>query len=370
MPQNSRQIRYAVAGLGYIAQQAVLPAFAHAAKNSTLAALISDDAEKLRVLGKRYGVSAQYSYAQYEEALAQNKIDAVFIALPNDMHREFTERAAKAGVHVLCEKPMAIEEEDCQAMIRVCEERQVKLMVAYRLHNEPANLAAVELVKSGKLGAPRLFNSSFSFQVTDPDNIRLKKARGGGPLYDIGTYCINAARYMFQAEPVEASAFTAKGGDPRFSEVEESLGAVLRFPNEALAVFNVSFGAAESGYYELIGTKGSVRLDPAFEYASGLVMHVEADGRSSTREFPQRDQFAAELLYFSNCILNNEEPEPSGHEGLADVRIIRALLRSAETGQAVKLEPFDRTRRPSQLQRISRPPAAKEKLIRARGPSE
>src|SRR5919109_4884539 len=148
MPRSSSsqspKIRYAVVGLGHIAQVAVLPAFAHAG-NSELTALVSDDPEKLEKLGRKYRVKNRYSYAEYDECLAGGEVDAVYIALPNHLHREYSERAARAGVHILCEKPMAVTEEDCLSMIRVAEENQVKLMIAYRLHFEEANLKAIDL---------------------------------------------------------------------------------------------------------------------------------------------------------------------------------------------------------------------------------
>jgi predicted dehydrogenase len=130
------RVRYAVIGLGYISQIAVLPAFAHAAENSKLVALISSDATKLKKLAKKYKVTRTYSYEQYAECLASGEIDAVYIALPNNMHRTYTEGAAEAGVHVLCEKPMAVSEQECDAMIEATSRANVKLMIAYRLHFE------------------------------------------------------------------------------------------------------------------------------------------------------------------------------------------------------------------------------------------
>jgi predicted dehydrogenase len=160
MARRKGPVRYAVVGLGHIAQVAVLPAFAHARRNSRLAALVSDDATKLETLAKKYRVEATYSYDEYEACLAG--IDAVYIALPNSMHAEYTVRAARAGVHVLCEKPMAVTVAECERMIKACRRNRVKLMVAYRLHFEALNLKAIEMVRRGKIGEPKFFNSSFS----------------------------------------------------------------------------------------------------------------------------------------------------------------------------------------------------------------
>ncbi len=252
-------VRYALVGLGYFGQIAVLPAFAHARRNSRLVALVSDDPVKRRRLGKKYGVELLYSYEQYGQCLASGEIDAVYIALPNHLHRDYTVPACEAGVHVLCEKPMAVTEDECGDMIRAAEYGKVRLMIGYRLHFEEANLKAVEVVKSGRLGEPRIFSSVFTMQVEDPDNIRLNPIeQGGGTLYDIGIYCINAARYLFRAEPIEVSALSANRGDRRFRNVDEMTSAVLRFPGERLAAFTSSFGASSHGSYRIVGTKGDV----------------------------------------------------------------------------------------------------------------
>ncbi|MGH7510328.1 MAG: Gfo/Idh/MocA family protein [Gemmatimonadales bacterium] len=368
---NPRKIRYAVVGLGHIAQAAVLPAFAHASENSEVVALVSDDPEKLEKLGRRYKVKGRYSYDRFEECLGSGEVDAVYIALPNHLHREYSERAARAGVHVLCEKPMAVTEEDCLAMIRAAEENEVKLMVAYRLHFEEANLKAIDLVQAGRLGEPRIFDSVFSMQVKAGD-IRLNPRQlGGGPLYDIGVYCINAVRNLFAAEPMEVTAFSANNGEPRFEQCEEMTSAILRFPeHERLAGFTCSFGAADVSAYRVAGTKGELVMDPAYEYAGELKQRVTINGRTRERTFPKRDQFAPELISFSECILSGAAPEPSGWEGYADVRVIRALYRSADTGQPVTLEPFSKEDRPTLEQELRRPPVGKPELVNTESPTK
>src|SRR5688500_3855820 len=198
LKKSGQKVRYAVVGLGHIAQVAVLPAFAHATRNSRLAALVSDDAGKRRALGQKYRIDRTCSYADYDSCLEQ--VDAVSIALPNSMHAEYAIRAARAGVHVLCEKPMAVTVGECDAMIEACRRHRVKLMIAYRLHFEEINLGVIDLVRKGRIGSPRFFTSSFSLKVRE-GNIRTDKQLGGGSLYDIGVYCINAARHVFRAEP-------------------------------------------------------------------------------------------------------------------------------------------------------------------------
>ena len=364
---SRRKVRYAVVGLGHIAQVAVLPAFRNAA-NSELFALVSGNSEKLEKVGKKYVLDHLYSYEDYSRALSN--VDAVYLALPNHLHREYAVRAAAAGVHVLCEKPMAVTSEDCQAMIEAAKQNHVKLMIAYRLHFEAGNLEAIRLAKGGKLGDVRIFSSEFAQQVAD-NNVRVTEpvARGGGPVYDMGVYCINAARYLFGSEPTEVFAVTANNGDKRFQRVEEMTSVVMRFPEERLATFTCSFGAADIGRYALIGTKGILRFDPAYEYAMAIKQEVTRDEKTKTRTFPKRDQFAAQIVYFSDCILKDKEPEPSGLEGLADVRIVEAIYESARTRKAVRIPELPHRKRPAITQEIHRRAHGKPEVIQVKPPS-
>ena len=255
-------------------------------------------------------------------------------------------------------------------MIRATDRAGVKLMIAYRLHFERANLEVARLASSGKLGDLRFFSSDFAMQVA-PDNIRLKDARGGGPLYDIGIYCINAARYCFGSDPVKVWASATRSGDRRFRDVNETVCATMLFPDERLASFTCSFGAADRSTYTVTGTRGSVTVDPAYEYAEGLRYQARIGDRKQTKRFAKSDQFAPELLYFSDCILNDRTPEPSGHEGLIDVRIIEAMHRSIASGRAVPVRAASRKRRPTLRQEIRRPAVIREpKLVNAASASQ
>jgi glucose-fructose oxidoreductase len=297
-------------------------------------------------------------------------IDAVYIALPNDQHKDYTVRAARAGLHVLCEKPMAVSARDCAAMMRATQKAGVKLMVAYRLHFDRANLKAVSLARSGKLGELRFFSSDFSMQVS-PDNIRLDREKGGGPLHDIGIYCINAARYVLSEDPVEVWATATRSKDRRFREVDETVVGAMRFSDERLATFTCSFGAADRSTYTVTGTKGSMTLDPAYEYAEGLAYELKIGDRSRKQSLGKSDQFGPELVYFSQCILDDREPEPSGAEGLIDVQIIEAMQRSIRTGRWVKLDVTPRRQRPTRRQEIRRPAVPREpRLVNAESASQ
>jgi predicted dehydrogenase len=362
-----QRIRYAVVGLGHLAQVAVLPAFKNTA-NSELVTIVSGDDEKREKLGKKYRLERVYSYEEYDRALAE--VDAVYLVLPNHLHREYAVRAAEAGMHVLCEKPMAVTEEDCAAMIDAANANHVKLMIAYRLHFEEANLEAIRLAKSGNLGNPRIFDSAFSQQLAE-DNIRVTESveKGGGPVYDMGVYCINAARYLFQAEPTAVLASSANDGESRFRQVDEMTSVLMRFPGERLATFTCSFGAADVSRYSLIGTKGTLTAEPAYDYSMALKHRLTIGEKTSTRTFPKRDQFAAELIYFSDCVLKDKEPEPSGWEGFADVRIVRAIYESAQTGRMVALPDLPAKKKPTLRQEIHRPSHGKPQTVNAQAPS-
>jgi glucose-fructose oxidoreductase len=340
----------AVIGQGHFAQVAVLPAIDQL-DTVELAALVSGSSHKREELGERYGVRALCDYEDLDALLASGRIDAVYIAVPNDTHAEMTLVAARHGVHVLCEKPMAPTEAECMQMIRACEQRDVKLMIAYRLHFEAANLVAVEIARGGEIGQPRIFSSVFSLQVRE-GNTRVQPRRGAGPIYDIGTYCVNASRYLFRAEPLEVMAMRVSGRDPRFSATDEAYAVSLRFPDDRLAQFTCSFGAHDRAHYEIVGTDGYLELDNAYEYAAEMRLRVFGKHGDKERTFEKRDQIAAEIEYFARCIREDRDPEPSGWEGLEDVRILQAIQASARFGRAVPIDPIQRPRRPDLGQEI------------------
>jgi glucose-fructose oxidoreductase len=353
MGRSSSRLRIGVVGLGHFAQAAVLPAIAQL-EDVEIAALISGSRHKLDELGKRYDVRARFPYDRLDELLGSGAVDAVYIAVPNDLHAELTVIAARHGVHVMCEKPMAPTEAECMQMIRACELRHVKLMIAYRLHFECANLVAVEIARGGEIGQPRMFSSVFSMQIRS-GNVRTQPRRGAGPLYDIGVYCLNAARYLFRTEPIEVAAMKLAGRDPRFAAVDEAFAVTLRFPQERVAQFTCSFGAYDRAHYQVVGTEGFLTLDNAYEYASEMTLQVQGKHGAKTRTFTKRDQIAAEIEYFAKCIREDLDPEPSGWEGLADVRILQAIQASARFGRAVPIDPVPRPRRPDIGQEIRIP---------------
>jgi predicted dehydrogenase len=358
----------AVVGQGHFAQAAVLPAIDQL-DDVELTALVSGSDHKLEELGDRYGVRTRVHYDDLDELLAGGKVDAVYIAVPNDMHAEMTLIAARHGVHVLCEKPMAPTEAECMQMIRTCEMRRIKLMIAYRLHFQAANLVAIEIARGGELGDPRIFSSTFSMQVRD-GNTRVQPRRGAGPLYDIGIYCVNAARYLFRSEPLDVYGSKLQGRDHRFASVDEAYAVTMRFPHERIAQFTCSYGAADRAHYELIGTEGLLTLDNAYDYEADMTMRVQSKHGTKTRTFEKRDQIAGEIEYFARCIRDNVDPEPSGWEGLADVRILQAIHQSTRFGRSVPIDPILRPHRPSLAQEIDIDPHPTAALVDVQQPTK
>jgi glucose-fructose oxidoreductase len=366
---QDRKIKYAVVGLGWIAQESVLPGFKNASKTSELVALVTDDPQKARKLGKEYKVATTVSYDNYDDLLRSGSIDAVYIALPNNLHADFTIRAARAGVHVLCEKPMARSVEECESMTHACQKHSVKLMIAYRLHFEPGNLKAIEIVNSGELGKPRFFSSIFGQQVPE-GNIRLEKSSDGGPLMDVGVYCINAARYLFRSEPEEVVAFGATiKDDPRFEKIHEMASAILRFPGDRLASFTSSLGSASVDSYTVVGTKGDLRVSPGYGYHDKRELIRTVSGKGRTETFKRGDQFGAEIQYFSQCILADTTPEPGGLEGTADIRVIEGILESIRSGHPVRISYTGPVQYPGARQKIELPVVKPRKIVNARSPS-
>jgi glucose-fructose oxidoreductase len=355
-------VRFAVVGLGDIAQRAVLPAFTHARSKAVLAALVSGEPGKRRILGRRFEGTIACGYDDYDDLLASGAVDAVYIALPNDMHAGFARRAMAAGIHVLCEKPMATSIADARALTRAARRSGVEFMVAYRLHFDPATLLAIDLARERRAGDLRIFASLFSSPVERGD-IRLER-KGRGGLFDLGIYCVNAARMVFRSEPSEVVAMHAGLGAGRFRKVPEMTAALLRYPGERLAMFTCSLNAWRGSSWSAVAMKRLVHMEPAYSYREPLVVQLHTDSVSRTRRFGVHDQFAAELDHFVARIRSGRRTEPSAREGEADIRILDAIDRSARTGQRVRLRQLPRDASPRRRQARAHPPVGRTRMVK------
>ena len=333
---SDRKIGYAVIGLGRISN--LFMAGVQNSANSKITALVSGHPEKAAMYAEKYGVpkSSIYTYENME-ALRDNKaVEAVYVGLPNSMHAEYTIRSAKAGKNVLCEKPMSVSVAEAEAMIDACKTANVKLMIAYRLHLEPTNLRAIQLIRDGSIGKIQSIQSTYGFNC-GAGEWRLDKAMaGGGPLMDVGIYCLNATRYLTGEETSEFSAYAySDPNDPRFTTVEESLNWISKFPSGIVASCNTTYGAPMEGYFRVFGSHGWVQATPAFNY-DGLHLTAEffkPGGKFTAIDEPNLEKnpidFTREADHFSNCVVNNLTPVTPGEEGLRDMKYIREIYRSA-----------------------------------------
>ena len=334
---GGRKVGYCVIGLGRIADH-----FMRGVKDSSVSkitGLVSGHREKALKIAAQYGVpeSSIYSYEQMDAKRDNKTIDAVYVALPNSMHAEYTIRSAKAGKHVLCEKPMAISVAESEAMIAACNAAKVKLMIAYRLHYEPTTLRAIKLIRDGAIGTIQAINSANGFNIGKGEWRTDKALAGGGPLMDVGIYCLNATRYLTGEEPTGITAsISTVDHDGRFDTVEENTAWTMKFPSGALASCSTTYGATMPGFYRVYGSKGWLEVNE-FGY-DGL--HLRANFRSGPRGTPptvldepnpEKDpkQFTREADHFTECILNDKTPQTSGEEGLRDMRYMKEIYKAA-----------------------------------------
>lgn len=366
-PIPGDKVRYAVVGAGWISQAAFMPGVAHTG-NSTMTAIVTADQKKAEALGRRYGIERTYHYDAYKAALDSKGFDAIYLATPNDRHLEFAIPALEAGIHVLLEKPMAVSEAECDAITAAAKASGAKLMIAYRLHFEPATLDAIRIEQSGVLGRVWLFTSTFS-QPVARSNHRADHGFWAGPVPDMGTYPINAARNLFRAEPIEVMAHGVKHPHLGYN-FDDTVSVTLRFPGDRLAQFTVSYGLNTTNEYRVVGDKGDLVVDKGFAFPGPLTHRLTLGDTTTTRSFGPLDQFGAETRYFSDCILHDRDPEPDAEEGRLDVRVIAAVERALHTGQSQVLVPYHRSKHPALDQGIELPPITVPPMVNAAEPGK
>jgi predicted dehydrogenase len=258
----------------------------------------------------------------------------VYVVTPNGLHADHTIAAAKAGKHVLCEKPMEISVQRCQSMIDACKAAGKQLAIGYRLHFEPNNLECVRLAREKVLGSLQFIEAGFGFAIGDPTQWRLKKAlSGGGPMMDVGIYALQAMRYLSGEEPISVSAVATTNNHDKFKEIEETLTWQLKFPGGVLGNGNTTYGFSGINRFSANAEHGWFALNPAYSY--GGLSGTRSDGQIIKME--NIDQFAAEMDDFAQCILENRPTRVPGEEGLRDMKIITAIYESVRTGKVVDL---------------------------------
>ncbi len=337
-----KKLGWAVVGLGKFATQQIMPSFAEC-KQSKLVALVSGDRAKAEKYAQQYGINPKniYNYQNYDSIRNNPEVDVIYIILPNALHAEYSIRGAQAGKHIMCEKPMAVTIEECQAMINAAKKANRKLMIAYRAQYEPYNLAAIELARSGQLGKIKAIVSDHgrNLDPKDPaDTWRMqKKLAGGGSLYDIGIYSLQATRYITGEEPIEISAIThSTPNDPRFREIEENVNFTLRFPSGILANCSSSYGYSDTKRIQVFGSDATLELDPATDYYKHRLTIKRKNGIEE-RNIQEKNQFALEIDHLSESIINNKQPKTPGEEGLQDVRLMQLIYQASRTGKTIKI---------------------------------
>jgi predicted dehydrogenase len=333
-------VGYAVVGLGAISQQAVLPAFAHS-QNARLAAVVSGNREKAGRLAAEFGAPHCYSYDQFSACLKNPEVQAVYIATPPGEHEKYTVQAARAKKHVLCEKPLAATVQQARRMVRACRDHAVLLMTAYRKYFEPGSVALKKIVAAGELGRVDIIHTAFTeFRPagdSTPGWMLQRKMAGGGPLMDVGVYCVNTSRWLADEDPVEATAFRWTRDKKRFKDVEEGMAFRLRFPSGLILQGAASWGSALASFVQVHGEKGWASLSPAFAFEEERRLTGKIAGQWFAREFTAIDEFALEIEAFAGCIRENRKPEPDGEQGMRDLVILDAIYRAAKLGRPVAI---------------------------------
>jgi predicted dehydrogenase len=322
-----RKLRWGVLSTANIGRRAVIPAIQRS-NNGQVTAVASRDGAKARAFAADLGIPR--AYGSYEALLALEDIDAVYIPLPNNLHREWTSKAAEAGKHVLCEKPLALDASECEDMATAADRHGVVLMEAfmYRFHSQTEKV--LELIRSGAIGEPRSIHAVFTFRLTNPNNIRLRPELGGGSLMDVGCYCVNVSRTMARAEPVEVQAY-ANWGE---TGVDEQMAGTLRFADGLLAQFDCAFTLERRQFYQVAGSKGHIEVPSAFLPGTGDATIYEHHGRQGTtaHAIPGVDEYQVMVEHFADSVLRGIPVRYPPAEAAANMRAIEALYRSARSG--------------------------------------
>jgi predicted dehydrogenase len=338
---SAKRVGYAVVGLGSISQVAVLPAFAHS-KKAKLVAVVSGDKDKAKKFAQDFGASQAYSYDEFTRCLENPHIDAVYIATPPGEHEKYAVAAAKAGKHVLCEKPLAASVQQARNMVTTCRRNKVLFMTAYRKYFEPSSLALKKMITSGELGRIDIIHTLFSelrvFGDNSPAWLFSKKLCGGGPLTDLGVYCINTTRWLVDEDPIAATGISWVRDKRRYKQVEEGVAFRLEFKSGIILQGTAAYSAAFSSFVHIHGEKGWAELGPAFAFEEERRISGKVGGKWFAKTYKPMDEFVLEIDAFASCIQENREPEPTGEQGLRDIIIIDAIYRAIKQRRSVEIK--------------------------------
>ncbi len=350
-----KRLGVALVGLGHLSLGQILPGFGEA-KHVRLTALVSGERDKALAVAAQHGVPEKniYDYGNFDSLKNNPDVDIIYIVLPNALHAEYTVRAAQAGKHVLCEKPMSTDVADAQRMVDACKAANRKLMIAYRCQYLPEHRAIIDMARSKQLGGLRLIDAVNGQNNANNGQWRhIRALSGGGSLPDVGLYCLNATRYITGEEPVEITArMTQPKDDARFREVEDVVSFTLRFPSGVMATCQSGYSFHERRALRIMAEDGWFGLDPAFSYNNQVMQIGRRAGVSNgeeSRRWSPRNHFANEMDAYAEALRAGHEPLTPGEEGLQDQRIMAAIYEAAAGGGVVKMSPgarLDSTRGP------------------------
>lgn len=331
--QNPKKLGIALVGLGGYSGGQLAPALQET-KLCRLAGIVTGTPTKAQEWTKKYNIPQKnvYNYENFDQIKNNPDIDIVYVVLPNSMHAEYTIRAAKAGKHVICEKPMAVTVKDCQSMIDACKQAGKQLAIGYRLHFEPYNQEVMRLGQQKVYGAVKVVDTGDGFKIGDPTQWRLnKKLAGGGALMDVGIYALQASRYVTGEEPVSVTAQEFKTDLVKFKEVDETIFWQLNFPSGAVANSTTTYAASIEHLFAT-AENGWFMLKPAYGYGK-----PEGMTSNGPMNFPKITQQAAQMDAFADCVLNNKSTTVPGEEGLKDVKVIEAIYRAIASGKKERI---------------------------------
>ena len=328
---QDKKLGMALVGLGYYGR--ILADALQETQNCYLAGLVTGTPAKEKEWQQKYKVKPEntYNYQNFDEIAKNDDIDIIYVVLPNSMHKEFTIRAAQAGKHVICEKPMALNAQECREMIAACEKAGVKLSIGYRMHFEPTTQEIMRIGKEQVYGNIKFVGASAGYTHNNGNHWKCKKNMGGGCMMDMGVYPLQAARYATGEEPISVTAQTFVNRPEMFSEVDETTTFQLEFPSGAMANLHTSFYTSIN-YLHVSAIKGWYRLDPFSSYRG-----IKGESKNGPLNYPVINQQAAQMDEVAECISQNKPMRVPGEEGLKDMIVVDAVYQSLATGRKVAL---------------------------------
>ncbi|WP_248925661.1 Gfo/Idh/MocA family protein [Paenibacillus hamazuiensis] len=332
---EKRKLRWGIVGCAGIAKRAVIPGIQQSELGEVVA-IASRDEQKAKETAKELGIPV--AYGSYEALLADESLDAVYIPLPNHLHKEWTIRAAEAGKHVLCEKPIALNAQEAEEMAAACAKAGVHLAEAFMYRHHPRYTMIKELIASGEIGDIRGIHGAFTFNSSaNKGNVRFYKWMGGGSIYDVGVYPINAARFILGQEPEAATVHAFFS--PEHDDVDMMASGLLEFPNAVALTFDCGMWAAGRNVLEIIGTDGRIELPSAYvsrpDASSNFFVTVKGERREV--EVPHVNQYSIQADDFAKTVLYGEATKFKPEDAVRNMKVVDACLASGRQRARIEI---------------------------------